>query len=128
MAIKVNLLDEGRGMEFLQSGVIRGREVIEAHKRSHTHAVVSQLQYKIVDCLKIEENYVSAEEVAVIAELDREVASINPDIIIAFVLPNELILLLTELWEAQAGEQFKAVKHFFSRAEAEDWIASMVNS
>lgn len=100
--------------------------VIEAHKNSHSREVVSQLQYKIVDCLGIDESYVSAEEVAELAELDRGVGNINPELIVAFVVPNELIFLLVELWEAQVGENFRAVNYFYSRSEAEAWISSQL--
>ena len=49
MGIKVNILDEGEGVEILASGVVYGREIIEAHSEIYDKKHLSKQKYHLID-------------------------------------------------------------------------------
>lgn len=127
MTIKVNYLDQGKGMEFLLSGIVNGSDIINVHKEVHTPEVIAALRYKIIDKRKVTENYISHEEVKIISELDRKVKSINSNIITAYISPNDLIKSLGELWKTLTDDESNNIKTFNTREDADKWIAIELN-
>lgn len=124
MGLEINFLDNGEGLELCAFGVVHGHEIIEANKEFYNPIHLRKLKYKIIDKSKCTEYNVSAEEIAVIAELDEEASLLNPEILIAIVESETLQFSLTGLWQAYVDGFVLNTKSFRDRHSAWEWIAA----
>lgn len=123
MGVRINILEDGRGVEILAEGVVHGREVIDAHKRIYDERYLKRQRYQIVDKSACTEYAVTAEDIDAIAKLDRKASIVNPDIVIAVIEARGLQFSLTELWQAHLAECTFLTKSFRDRETAVKWIS-----
>ena len=122
MPIQINYLDDGIGVEFLSTGVVTGKEIIEANAKVYTEEILPRLKYKIADRTACREYIVSAEEVKILADQDRRASTINPKMIIALVSSTDLQYGLSRMWEGYTFDlDFKKMV-FRDRKSADEWI------
>ena len=122
MGITFRILDEGRGLEFINEGIIYGSDIIEAMRQAHTPEVVSNLKYKIVDLSDVEENYTSVDELREIAAFDSDIAAQNPALLTALITPDTSIEMVVDLWHSYLGQNRKNIRYFHSRKDASEWL------
>lgn len=123
MGIRINILEQGRGVEVLAEGVVRGQDIIDAHKFIYDERYLKRQRYQIVDKSACTEYAVTADDIDAIAELDRKASRVNPDIVIAVVESRGLEFSLTELWQAHLAECTFLTKSFRDRESAIQWIS-----
>ena len=123
MGVRINILEDGRGVEILAEGVVHGREVIDAHKRIYDERYLKRQRYQIVDKSACTEYAVTADDIDAIAKMDRRASTVNPDIVIAVVESSGLQFSLTELWQAHLAECTFLTKSFGDRQSAMQWIS-----
>lgn len=123
MGIRINILERGRGVEVLAEGVVRGQDIIDAHKFIYDERYLKRQRYQIVDKSACTEYAVTADDIDAIAELDRKASRVNPDIVIAVVESRGLEFSLTELWQAHLAECTFLTKSFRDRESAIQWIS-----
>lgn len=123
VGIKVNILEDGRGVEVLAEGVVHGRDIIDAHEKIYDEDCLRRQRYQIVDKSACTEYAVTADDIDSIAELDRKASVINPNIVIAVIEARGLQFSLTELWQAHLAECTFLTKSFRDRETAMKWIA-----
>ena len=49
MGIRINILEQGRGVEVLAEGVVRGQDIIDAHKIIYDERYLKRQRYQIID-------------------------------------------------------------------------------
>ena len=123
MGIQVHILEDGRGVEVLAEGIVQGRDIIDAHQKIYDEGHLRRQRYQIVDKSACTEYAVTADDIDLIAELDRKASIINPDIVIAVTEARGLQFSLTELWQAHLAECTFLTKSFRDRETAMKWIA-----
>jgi len=123
VGIKINILENGRGVEVLAEGVVQGWEIIDAHTRIYDERYLERQCYQVIDKSACTEYAVTADDIDAIAALDRKASIVNPDIVIAVIEAKALKFSLTELWQAHLAECTFLTKSFRDRQSAVEWIA-----
>jgi hypothetical protein len=122
MAIQVNYIDNGMGIEIIASGVVTGEDIIEAHKKIYNEVNLKKQKYQIVDRSHCKEYKVSPEQIRSIAELDKAASKTNPDIMIALIAPTAHQFGMSRMWQAYIEESHFLTKVFNDRRSADIWI------
>ena len=122
MPVQINYIQDGIGIEFISSGIVTGKEIIEANKKIYNRENLLRLRYKIVDRTTCTEYRVSTEEVQIIANQDTEAAKINPNIIIALVSTTALQYGVSRMWEAYVNGAGFQTGIFEDRKAADTWV------
>ncbi len=128
MAILINYLDDGLGIEIIASGVVRGEDIIEAHKEIYNEKNLKSQKYQIIDRSDCKEYIVSNDEVRRIAEIDKEAVKSNPNIIIAIVASTDFQFGISRMWQAYVDDSFFLTNVFRDRKRAEEWIKNQLNN
>lgn len=123
MSVRVNILDNGEGIEILATDVVTGHEIIEAHEKIYEKSHLSNQKYHIIDKSKCTEYVVTAEDIESIAKLDKKASEINPNIVIAIIESESLQFSLTGLWQLHVEDSVFKTKSFTDRNTAVEWIA-----
>ncbi len=121
MPLKINYL-EGNGIEVLVTGVVNGHEMISAYQSILETKHSQNLLYKILDKSSCTEFAVTSDDIQSMAKLSRQIAKVNPGIIIAIVESKTLQFSLTKLWQAHIKKDNIPNHSFYMRNEALRWI------
>ena len=121
MPLKINYL-EGNGIEVLATGVVNGYEIIKAYQSILETKHSQSLLYKILDKSSCTEFAVTSDDIQTMAKLSRQIAKVNPGIIIAIVESKTLQFSLTKLWQAHIKKDNIPSHSFYMRNEALRWI------
>jgi len=128
MAIQINYLDNGIGIEIIASGIVTGEEVIEAHKEIYNEENFKKQKYKIVDRTDCTKYQVYPEDIEKIAGMDDKASSINPNLIIAVISTTSLQHGMTRMWQAYMKNNVFITKNFQDRISADNWINSYIET
>lgn len=118
MTIEVSYSDDGFSVEVKASGTVYGHEIIDAHTLFYPPAMLPKLKYVLFDKMGINEYYVSADEVQLIAELDKVVLAANPTMYLVMIVPENVLEIMSHVWKNFLNTSTDRVKIFHSRAEA----------
>ena len=122
MAIKINYLDGGEGIEILATGTVTGQEIIEEHKEIYNAENLKRQKYQIIDRTHCTKYLVSDEEVREIALIDKQASETNPNIIIAIVSSSDLQYGVSRAWQAHVQASKFLTRVFRDRISADAWI------
>ena len=122
MPVQINILQDGIGIEFLSSGIITGKEIIEANKKIYTREYLLRLKYKIIDRSTCTDYRVTPEEMSVIANQDIEASKINRNITIVLVSPTDLQYGMTRMWQVLSEDTGFKSEIFKDRESANEYI------
>jgi hypothetical protein len=128
MTIQINYLDNGIGIEIIASGIVTGKEIIEAHKEIYNEENLRKQKYQIIDRTHCTQYQVTSEEVERISEIDNNASEVNPNIILAVVSPTSLQFGMTRMWQAYLEEDCFVTKIFQDRKSADEWIKSQLEN
>lgn len=123
MPIKINFLQNGAGIEFVSSGIVTGEEIVAANRKIYNRENLGRLKYKVIDRTNCTEYRVTAEDIAQIAEQDRQAAQINADLTIVLIAPTDLQYGMTRMWQAYIDDIGFTSKVFSIRSEANAYLA-----
>lgn len=126
MAIQINYLDNGIGIEIIATGIVTGEEIIEAHKEIYKQENLKKQKYQIIDRTKCLKYQVTSEEIEKIAQIDNKAAEINPNIKIALVSTTSLQFGMSRMWQAYISDNSFVTKIFQDRKSADEWIMSQL--
>ena len=122
MAIRINYLDGGIGIEIIASGIVSGDEVLAAHKEIYNQENLHRQKYQIIDRTRCDYYCIRPEEIEKIAALDRAAAKINPHIIIAIVSSTDLQHSMSRMWQIHVEKSPLTTRIFRDRQSADAWI------
>lgn len=119
MAIQINYLDKGIGIEIVATGKVTGEEIIRAHKEIYNEENLKKQKYQIIDRTHCTEYQVSSDEVEEISALDNKASEVNPNIIIALIAPTSLQYGISRMWQAYIKDDRFVTKIFEDRESAD---------
>jgi hypothetical protein len=122
MTVKVNILENGEGVEIVATGVVNGREILQAQEQVYDEKYLANLRYHIIDKTDCTEYDVSVNDIMSISALDEKASAINPDIVVAIIESKHLRFSLSNLWQAKVDNFIFKTKSFINRQEAISWI------
>ena len=122
MTVKVNILENGEGVEIVATGMVSGREIIQAQEQIYDEKYLAKQRYHIIDKSKCTEFDVTVNDIMSISKFDKKASAINPNIIIAIVESESLRFSLSNLWQAKVNDFISKTKSFVNRHEAMIWI------
>lgn len=124
MSIKINILENGAGVEILAFDIVYGNELIQACEKLRNDKDSGKIEYYIFDQSKCIEYAVSSSDIASIAAVDKKVSEINPNRIVAIIESENLEFSLTELWQSHVERFGLKSKTFDNRIMAAHWIVA----
>lgn len=127
MPVQINNLQDGIGIEFISSGVVTGKEIIEANRKIYTRENLLRLKYKIIDRSTCTDYRVTPEEIRLIADQDIEASKINKNIVIVLVSSTPLQYGMTRMWQVHAEDIGFQSKIFKDRESADEYINELFN-
>ena len=128
MPVRINILQGGIGIEFFSTGIVLGREIIDANSRIYTAEILQRLNYKILDRTTCTDYRVSADDVQKIVKQDVEASKINPNLTLIYVTLTPLQFGVTRMWQAYAYETGWESKIFQDRDSADAFIEEKFES
>jgi hypothetical protein len=126
MAIHINYIDNGIGIEIIASGTVTGEEIIEAHKEIYNEENLKNQKYQIIDRSHCKEYNVSSKDVQQIAEIDKAASKSNPNIIIALISSTEIQFGMSRMWQTYVEESHFLTNVFRDRKSACEWIDKLI--
>ena len=128
MAIQINYLDNGIGIEIVATGTVTGEEIITAHKEIYNDENLRKQKYQIIDRTHCTKYQVSSEEVEEISDIDNRASEINPNVIIAIISTTSLQYGISRMWQAYIKDNRFVTKIFEDRASADAWIKNQLDN
>ena len=122
MAVRINYLDNGIGIEIIASGIVTGEEIIKAQEEIYNEENLQKQKYQIIDRTHCTEYQVSSEDIERISDIDNRASEVNSYIIIAVVSSTPLQYGMTRMWQAYIKEDRFMTKIFADRKSADEWI------
>jgi hypothetical protein len=126
MPIEVKIVHNGVGVEFITSGTVTGKEIIETNDHFNARKNLNRLRYKLVDRTACLEYPVSADEMKIIAQQDDKLAELAPGIIFAFVSTAPVQYGLTRMWDAYTRIAGSHREIFSDQKSAMEWLRSQI--
>ena len=122
MAVRINYLDNGIGIEIIASGIVTGEEIIKDQEEIYNEENLQKQKYQIIDRTHCTEYQVSSEDIERISDIDNRASEVNSYIIIAVVSSTPLQYSMTRMWQAYIKEDRFVTKIFVDRKSADEWI------
>ena len=123
MPITVQSTDGGLGFIMKGEGVVTGQEIFDGVvERFSSEAKIRKYVYGMSDYTEVQRINMSNAEVILVAEKDKQVATINRSLVIAIAAPQDIIFGLSRMFEAYAQETGWDINVFRTRQEAQKWI------
>lgn len=121
----IEILESEGGIEIFIFGVVTGKEVVCSRKNIYDDDNIKcRYRYYIFNNFECTEYDVTADDIALIAELDIQASKTNPQILMAIIESENLQFSLTEVWQAHVEEHISNIKSFADRQSAISWIQS----
>ena len=127
MPFEVNIFDSGAGVQYVSAGLITGKDFIETKVNLLTSKDrLKNIRYLIYDLTHMDSLDFPFDDFKKLEDADRLVAEINPSLIIALIVKNDLALTLAKMWVTRTHEILWD-KHIVSvKAEAYSWVRDKV--
>jgi hypothetical protein len=127
MPVRIKYLDNGLGAEFIGTGIVNGKDLIEATKNVFASAEnLKESRYGLLDFSGVDFFNLSSAELRIVTQLDKDAAAINPDLVIAIVTGKNRTSGVSRIWHAYMDETNWDTGIFGSRPDAESWIKKRV--
>lgn len=127
MPVKIEFSADGKGIEFISTGVITGDDIIDANNRVYTQNILERAKYKLVDRTGCTDYRVTKEAVQIIANQDKQAATVNPDLIMVLISTTPVQYGVTRMWQAYMGDTgFRSII-FNDRETADRWLNETLN-
>ena len=123
MPIIIKSTDGGLGFIMKGEGVVTGQEILDGlAKRFSSEEKIRRYLYGISDYTEVKQFQISSAEVKLVAEKDKQVAIINPNLVMAIAAPQDIMFGLSRMFRAYARETGWVVGVFRSLEEAQSSI------
>jgi len=123
MPLEVNYLDSGAGVLFVSSGLLTGKDFIETKNNLlKIGQLADKIRHLIYDLTQIESLDFPFADFKKLEDADRLLAEINPSLIIALIVKDELAVTLAKMWIARTDEIPWDKKIVSEEADAFSWV------
>ena len=123
MPYTVEVIDNGKGIQHVGSGIVSGGDLMTsaATVLKMVHEGLTP-EYAVTDLTHVTDFSVSAEEIARNAALNNEVARRLPRVKVAIIAPADNIFGMARMWQAHMDGSGWVSKVFRNRADALTWL------
>jgi hypothetical protein len=128
MAIKINRIDDGKGIELICAGEVSGSEIMQLQRDELDQALKDNILYILADYCGVTINIVDEKDIEQIASNNRAQLEQYPNLFIVAVVPHEIHRILADMWIAFADVEHGRLAHFESRQKAKDFIRQRLQS
>jgi hypothetical protein len=122
MPIEIKYTEDNLGINFYAVGEVTGNHIIEGMKEIFQSEKFVNLKYWIADRSRCTKYDVSSDDVKLIADLDKEAAKINPDLLMILISDTELQYGMSRMYEIYSADSGFKTSVFKDRYKAEDWL------
>ncbi len=126
MPIEMKDSDNGLGVIVTGRRIVSENEYVNSYKKHLSQDRNKYQKYSLNDWSTVTEVKVSSDAIAQIAELCKNAAKINPDVIVAHIANKDITFGLSRMWEMLSDETKWEVMVFRNREDAEAWIRQKV--
>lgn len=124
--IDIEFLEDG-GLIGVGAGALTGQQIIDANRVVYaTEEQTLACVHQIHDYRRVETIDISVNDIRRMAELDKRVARINPNIIVAVVTGSDVGFGLSRIWQGYTNEYPFVSKVFRSMSEARIWLSEQL--
>lgn len=124
MPIKIEKKSDG-GVIFNGSGKMEGSETVRFNKKLYSDPeTIRSIRYQLVDLRQVTDFSATPSEMKVLARQDSEAFSINPEMIIAIVMSDDLAYGMNRIYAGYFQGNDESVRLFRDIEEAKTWIRS----
>ena len=129
MPTAMEIVNDGRGLRLIGSGILTGAEMIAATNDLEANPdLFRRLVFGLVDLREVTELRLTGEDVKALAHMDRRLALVNPSLCVAVVAPKGVVFGMARMWEVLAEPTGWPTAVFRDMADAEIWIEARKNS
>ncbi len=127
MPIRLKFADDGRGVLYHCTGLITGRDFIEANRGiASAPERVKDCSYAVVDSTLINDFNISVQDIELMADQGRTASGAHPDIVPAVIAPSDPLYGVSRMWELMSGDTAWEKMVFRSKDEARAWLGEKV--
>ena len=126
MPMRIEELDDGRGVQVVGSGDLGDREYYGAVAAHLGAEDVGKYRYSFADFTAVDSAHVTSHSVQRVADLAVGAERVRSDIVIALVADHDLTFGLSRMWQMFAERTGWTIKVFRDRPEAEAWLRDEV--
>jgi hypothetical protein len=127
MPIFVKITDGGLGFIMKGEGIITGQELLDAVSyRFASEERIKNYVYGISDYTEVTDSQISSAEVKIVAERDKKVAAINPNLVIAIAAPKDVMFGLSRMFQVYAEETGWDITVYRNLEEAQSKIREKI--
>lgn len=124
MPYETRLINGGTGIYRVGSGVVTGREMIEAARALKVSAEAKRITHSFIDVTEATEFDVSANNILELAKLANAFAAVVPVMIIALISPSDLGFGMFRTFESMADLPGWKIIVFRTREDGWAWLES----
>ena len=122
MPIELSYENGAAGVVLTGSGVVTGLEVHRCNDDLNDSGRIERLRYQLWDFCRVSRLDLNSSDMRRLVEQDKSVAALNPDLVVAIVGDQELMLSLAKMWDAFVSEAALKANVFRTVAEGRAWI------
>jgi len=124
MPITIHELDNGWGNVIRYEGVVTSEEYDTAltEHLSKPQEVLKKYYYSISDATQVTKISIELKHIKNIASLSREVAKINPNVLVVIATHNETAFNVARMWAFISNLSSWNIQVFRSRQELDKWL------
>ena len=127
MPFNIKITDGGLGFIMEGKGIITGQELIDGvYERFSTEEKIKKYIYGMSDYTDITENQIKADAVKLVAEKDKQVSNLNPNLVIAITAPKDVMYGLSRMFAVHAEKTGWNISVFRTLKEAKTWIKEQI--
>lgn len=129
MPFDYEMLDSGRGVEFIGSGDLAGAEIVEVKQRLLADEdAVRRWKFGYVLLTNLDSFQITVDEVRAIAALDKRLSVLTPEVVLAVIAPRDHDFGMARMWESVLDIPGWTTAVFRTRGEAEAWMLDRMPS
>ena len=123
MPYSTEVIDGGRGILHIGSGIVSGEEILSSAQRI-LKMVKEGLspEYALTDLSKVTEFKISADEVSRNAEINITISRYAPSVRVAIIAPSDHVYGIARMWQVYSKETGWASEVFRDAEEANEWL------
>lgn len=123
MPYKITKLEDG-GVFIDYQGIVTSKENQEAHQKivGKNQDRLKKIPYVISDFSKAKNISHTSGEIRQVATMSRQKLKLNPQLLLAIIVPSTLFYGLGRMWQVFLEEEHDRAGLFRTREEAEIWV------
>jgi hypothetical protein len=127
MPVELKLRDD-EGLVLSSRGALRAKDKIELNQALLVSPeLIKRLRYMIVDVHEESTGDLSASDLQIIADQDRQIAALaRPGLVVAIVAPRDVDFGMARMWQVFTEETGWNTMVFRSFADADTWVREQV--